>query len=79
MDQHGAQVTVPAFADAQYPNVPTGADVAWHQTQPGGELATGPERLRIAHGGHHRGGREHADTGDLLQAPAGLAGAVPQQ
>ena len=34
-----------------------GADVAWHQAQPGGELPTGPKRLRIAHGGHHRAGR----------------------
>src|SRR5262249_61681262 len=50
-----------------------------HQSEPGGELPRTAEASGVAHARDDGRGRDRADAADRLQAPAGLAGAMPAQ
>ena len=77
VDQQGAQVTVASLGDTERAHPPAGAPVARHQAEPGRELPARAERCRIAHRGDGCRRREHADTGDLGNPPAGRVVPVP--
>ena len=49
VDEHGAQVHVPAFGDTPMARLATGGALARHQAQPGGELPPGAKLSGIAH------------------------------
>ena len=71
--------TCPALRDAQHAHPPARAGVAGYQTQPGGELASAPERGRIAHRGDRGGRRQHPDTRNRRDPPAGGILSVPHR
>ncbi len=51
--------------------------LAGHDAEPGRELAAVVEVLGVTDAGHHGRGRQRADTGNLLQSSAGVAGPMP--
>ena len=57
-----AQVGVAALGDAAQAVLAAAGVLARRQAEPGAELRAVPELLEVAHGGHHRAGRDRADA-----------------
>ena len=76
-DQQPSQVAIALFGDTAEPILAAGRMLLGHQSDPGGEIAPGAERLPIADLGNQGGGHNRADAGDLLQPPAGFTRAMP--
>src|SRR5674476_118793 len=78
VNEQGAQVTVPAFGNAQQRSAPAAGMLTWHQTEPGRQLAGLLEVRDISYGAQQCAGRQGPDTGNLGQTLAQLTAAVPQ-
>src|SRR5258705_10137639 len=72
------QVSLALLGDAAKPILAAGRVLLRHQPDPGGEIASRPERLPVADLGNQGGGDDRAAR-NLLQPPARLAGAMPGQ
>src|SRR4029077_20776481 len=78
-DEQPSQVSIALLGDAAAPILAAGRVLLGHQPDPGGEIASRPERPPVADLGNQGGGDDRADAGNLLQPPARLAGAMPGQ
>ncbi len=74
-----AQVAVAHLGDPAQPVLAAAGVLAWHEAEPSGELSSGSERPRIAHGGRYSRCRDEADPGDGFEPLAFRAAAVPAQ
>jgi hypothetical protein len=77
--QKPAQISIPLFGDVPEPHLAARPTLAWHQADPGGQVAARAEGARIRNGGRKGAGRDDADAGDRLQALADLIRAMPGQ
>src|SRR6266446_9248222 len=77
-DEQPSQVSIALLGDAAKPILAAGRVLLRHQPDPGGEIASRPERLPVADLGNQGGGDDRAAR-NLLQPPARLAGAMPGQ
>lgn len=74
-----AQISIPLFGDGPEPRLAARPTLAWHQADPGGQVAARAEGARIRNGGRKGAGRDDADAGNRLQALADLIRAMPGQ
>ncbi|MCY1545307.1 hypothetical protein D9M68_812430 [compost metagenome] len=74
MDQQGSDIRITPFADAAHSHLATGALVARHKTQAAGELTGILPARTVSQRCCQCGGSEHADAGDLAQAPGRFIG-----
>ena len=70
VDQQRSQVCIAALAHAQQRWLATARVLTRHHAEPGRELATVVEVLRVADAGYQRGGGQRPDARHLLQTPA---------
>src|SRR5829696_4494313 len=77
--QKPAQISISLFGDVAEPHLAARPTLAWHQADPGGQVAARAEGARIRNGGRKRAGRDDADAGDRLQALADLVRTMPGQ
>src|SRR3954468_16933438 len=69
MDQQSAQIDVAAFADPEQPWLASRRNLAWHQAEPGGQIAAARERGSIANRSRQRRRVQDADARDGRQPP----------
>src|SRR6478752_5081702 len=75
MDEHLAQIRIPPLTDSQQLRLPSGRPLPGYQTQPGGKLPPLFEGGAVADGRYDSRGHQGADSGDSLQANAGVMAA----
>src|SRR4029077_16772481 len=75
--EQAAQIAITLFADTAEPIFAAARVLLRHQPDPGREVPSRSESLRIGDAGEQRGGQRRADAGDLIQVFPRLVGSVP--
>ena len=76
-DQKPSQITVASLGDVPGPRLAAGRVLPGHQPDPGRQVAPRAKGMGIGDRSHQGGRNQRADTGDLGQATAHLARAMP--
>ncbi|MGC2222285.1 MAG: hypothetical protein WA624_07930 [Methylocella sp.] len=79
MHQQPADIAVSSLADAPQTFFAAARPLLRHEAEPGRELSTGFELLRISDGRDYRACRNRSKARDTLQAAACLVGPMPCQ
>src|SRR5947208_1947590 len=69
MREQASQIDVAPFADPSQVPTPAGRRLTRREAEPTGKLPAAPKRVNVPDARDERRRRQHADPGDLLQAP----------
>ena len=75
--EQATQIAIASFADTAKPVLATARVLLWNEPDPGREVPSGSEELRISDAGDQGGGERRTDAGYIVEPPAGFAGSVP--